>query len=80
MPVVDDRGCYIGIVKRRDIIGYFADALVFEKAPDPASRSTAAAEEPPAVPILPTIPSASSPAAASDAAADNEKETQKRTG
>ena len=79
VPVVDDRGCYIGIVKRRDIIGYFADALVFEKAPDPASRSTAAAEEPPAVPLLPTLPS-SSPAAASDAAADNEKETQKRTG
>ena len=30
VPVVDDRGCYIGIVKRRDIIGYFMDAAVFE--------------------------------------------------
>lgn len=66
VPVVDDRGCYIGIVKRRDIIGYFADAVVFEKAPA-ETVAEAEAEEIPATPLIPTIPKETLPKTDTDA-------------
>ncbi|MBP5209739.1 MAG: CBS domain-containing protein [Clostridia bacterium] len=37
VPVVDDRGCYIGIVKRRDIVNFFLDHYYWPEEQSSAS-------------------------------------------